>query len=127
MLTNDLGIIALFDGDRLEGYVFAVGGGLGMTHNKAHTYPRLGSYIAFIEPEARELLAGGAASLASATTGQHPQRIAPAYACSVSVSTFCRERIFSDAQPSSDRLASSGRQIKTERRMVFLPWRDCAV
>ena len=51
VLTNDLGIIALFDGDRLEGYVFAVGGGLGMTHNKAHTYPRLGSYIAFIEPD----------------------------------------------------------------------------
>jgi sulfite reductase (ferredoxin) len=51
VLTNDLGIVALFDGDRLEGYVFAVGGGLGMTHNKAHTYPRLGSYVAFIEPD----------------------------------------------------------------------------
>ena len=51
VLTNDLGIIALFDGDRLEGYVFAVGGGLGMTHNKAHTYPRLGSYVAFVEPD----------------------------------------------------------------------------
>jgi sulfite reductase (ferredoxin) len=51
VLTNDLGIIALFDGDVLQGYVFAVGGGLGMTHNKAHTYPRLGSYVAFIEPD----------------------------------------------------------------------------
>ena len=51
VLTNDLGIIALFNGDELQGYVFAVGGGLGMTHNKAHTYPRLGSYVAFIEPD----------------------------------------------------------------------------
>jgi len=62
VLTNDLGIIALFDGDRLEGYVFAVGGGLGMTHNKAHTYPRLGSYVAFIEPD--DLLAAVKAVIA---------------------------------------------------------------
>ena len=62
VLTNDLGIIALFDGDRLQGYVFAVGGGLGMTHNKAHTYPRLGSYVAFIEPD--DLLAAVKAVIA---------------------------------------------------------------
>ena len=62
VLTNDLGIIALFDGDRLDGYVFAVGGGLGMTHNKAHTYPRLGSYVAFIEPD--DLLAAVKAVIA---------------------------------------------------------------
>jgi sulfite reductase (ferredoxin) len=51
VLTNDLGIVALFEGDRLTGYNFAVGGGLGMTHNKPATYPRLASFIAFVEPD----------------------------------------------------------------------------
>ena len=35
VLTNDLGLIAMFDGDTLRGYNIAVGGGLGMTHNRA--------------------------------------------------------------------------------------------
>jgi sulfite reductase (ferredoxin) len=52
VLTNDLAIIALFKGDRLEGYNLAVGGGLGMTHNKPQTYPRLASLVVFIEPDA---------------------------------------------------------------------------
>ncbi|MEJ0069325.1 MAG: NADPH-dependent assimilatory sulfite reductase hemoprotein subunit [Pseudomonadota bacterium] len=51
VLTNDLGIIALFDGDRLEGYNLAVGGGLGMTHNKPKTYPRLATPVAFVAPD----------------------------------------------------------------------------
>jgi sulfite reductase (ferredoxin) len=50
VLTNDLGIIARFDGDTLLGYTIAVGGGLGMTHNNARTYPRLATPIAFVEP-----------------------------------------------------------------------------
>ncbi len=50
VLTNDLGIIAQFDGDVLQGYTIAVGGGLGMTHNKPRTYPRLATPIAFIGP-----------------------------------------------------------------------------
>lgn len=52
VLANDLGIIALFDGDRLTGYNLALGGGLGMTHNKPATFPRLASLTAFIEPDA---------------------------------------------------------------------------
>jgi sulfite reductase (ferredoxin) len=52
VLTNDLGIIARFDGDTLLGYTIAVGGGLGMTHNNARTYPRLATPIAFVEPAA---------------------------------------------------------------------------
>ncbi|MBI1777797.1 MAG: NADPH-dependent assimilatory sulfite reductase hemoprotein subunit [Proteobacteria bacterium] len=56
VLTNDLGIIALFEGERLVGYNLALGGGLGMTHNKPKTYPRLATPIAFIEPDG--LLAG---------------------------------------------------------------------
>ena len=50
VLTNDLGIVALFEGDTLTGYNIAVGGGLGMTHNNARTYPRLATPIAFIGP-----------------------------------------------------------------------------
>src|SRR5690606_33320430 len=43
--------IALFDGDTLAGYNIAVGGGLGMTHNKPKTYPRLATPVAFVPPE----------------------------------------------------------------------------
>ncbi len=50
VLTNDLGIIAIFNGDTLEGYNIAVGGGLGMTHNNPRTYPRLATPIAFVPP-----------------------------------------------------------------------------
>ncbi len=55
VLSNDLGVIAHFDGDRLEGYSIAVGGGLGMTHNNPRTFPRLATPICFVPPE--ELLA----------------------------------------------------------------------
>jgi sulfite reductase (ferredoxin) len=50
VLTNDLGVVAIFDGDTLLGYNIAVGGGLGMTHNNARTYPRLATPIAFVGP-----------------------------------------------------------------------------
>lgn len=48
VLTNDLGIVALFEGERLQGYNLCLGGGLGMTHNKPETYPRLATPIAFV-------------------------------------------------------------------------------
>lgn len=51
VFTNDLGIIAHFDGQDLRGYTLAVGGGLGMTHNKPRTYPRLATPLLFVEPE----------------------------------------------------------------------------
>ncbi|HZU90290.1 MAG TPA: NADPH-dependent assimilatory sulfite reductase hemoprotein subunit, partial [Stellaceae bacterium] len=50
VLTNDLGIVALFEGDELAGYNFSLGGGHGMTHNNPQTYPRLATPVAFIEP-----------------------------------------------------------------------------
>jgi sulfite reductase (ferredoxin) len=56
VLTNDLGIVALFDGETLQGYNLTLGGGLGMTHNKPKTYPRLATSIVFVPPE--DLLAG---------------------------------------------------------------------
>jgi sulfite reductase (ferredoxin) len=51
VLANDLGLIALFEGDTLLGYNVAVGGGLGMTHNKPSTYPRFGTLIGFVGPD----------------------------------------------------------------------------
>lgn len=50
VLTNDLGIVAHFEGQELRGYTIAVGGGLGMTHNKPRTYPRLATPIAYVQP-----------------------------------------------------------------------------
>jgi sulfite reductase (ferredoxin) len=52
VLTNDLGIVAIFDGDVLQGYNIAIGGGLGMTHNNVRTYPRLATPVAFVGPDA---------------------------------------------------------------------------
>ena len=51
VLTNDLGILAIFENHRLIGYNLAVGGGLGMTHNKPATYPRLATPAFFAKPE----------------------------------------------------------------------------
>ena len=51
VLSNDLGFVALFEGDVLQGYQVYVGGGQGMTHNKPGTYPRIASAIGFIGPD----------------------------------------------------------------------------
>jgi len=51
VLTNDLAIVALFEGERLTGYNFLLGGGHGMTHYMPKTFPRLATPVAFIEPE----------------------------------------------------------------------------
>ena len=59
VLTNDLGIVALFEGEQLAGYNFLIGGGHGMTHNKPETYPRLATPVAFVEPD--DLLPAAAA------------------------------------------------------------------
>ncbi len=49
--AQDLGFIAFADGDRLAGYDVVVGGGQGMSHGNAKTYPRLASLLGFINPE----------------------------------------------------------------------------
>ena len=51
VFCNDVGIVALFDGDDLQGFNVLAGGGLGMTHNKPKTYPRLASPLLFVEPD----------------------------------------------------------------------------
>ena len=52
VLANDLAFIALFDDqDTLTGYNVAIGGGLGMTHNRADTFPRLATPVCFVGPD----------------------------------------------------------------------------
>ncbi len=48
--SNDLGFLTVRDGDRLAGFNVLVGGGLGATHGKPDTYPRLASPLAFVRP-----------------------------------------------------------------------------
>jgi sulfite reductase (NADPH) hemoprotein beta-component len=51
VLTNDLGFIAIVEGDRLVGYNLAVGGGMGRSHGNAMTFPRLADVVGFFRPE----------------------------------------------------------------------------
>jgi sulfite reductase (ferredoxin) len=51
LFTHDLGLAGLFDADgELEGWNAYVGGGLGRTHRKPETYPRLADPLGFIRP-----------------------------------------------------------------------------
>jgi sulfite reductase beta subunit-like hemoprotein len=50
VLANDLGLIGLFEGDHLTGWQVCIGGGMGMTHNRRDTYPRLATPVAFVGP-----------------------------------------------------------------------------
>ena len=49
--TNDLGFVAIADGERLEGFNVLAGGGMGATHDDPSTYPRLADELGFIPPE----------------------------------------------------------------------------
>ena len=49
--TQDIGLIAIADKETFLGCNILVGGGLGMTHKKPQTYPRLGSLIGFVPAE----------------------------------------------------------------------------
>ena len=51
VLANDLGFVAVFDGDELQGYQVFVGGGQGMTHNNPRTYPRIATVVGFVAPD----------------------------------------------------------------------------
>ena len=49
--TNDLGVVPIVAADgTLEGYDLLAGGGLGMTHGKHATFPRLADEFAFVPP-----------------------------------------------------------------------------
>lgn len=57
IFTNDLGFIVIADGSKLLGYNLLVGGGMGMSHNNAETFPRLADELGFILPEHLETVA----------------------------------------------------------------------
>lgn len=51
VFTQDIGLVSVISGDRLEGFTVVIGGGMGMTHNKPKTYPCAAKPFCFIEPE----------------------------------------------------------------------------
>jgi sulfite reductase (NADPH) hemoprotein beta-component len=51
VFSQDLGFIAIYDGNRLQGFNVAVGGGMGMTYGDKLTYPQLARVIGFCRPE----------------------------------------------------------------------------
>jgi sulfite reductase (NADPH) hemoprotein beta-component len=57
LFTNDLGFIVIAEGDRLLGYNLIAGGGMGMSHGNAQTFPRLADVIGFLPPEHAEAAA----------------------------------------------------------------------
>jgi sulfite reductase (ferredoxin) len=41
--TQDIGLVAYLEGESLAGFTILIGGGMGMTHGKTETFPRLGT------------------------------------------------------------------------------------
>ncbi len=57
VLSNDLALIAIWEGETLRGTNVAVGGGMGMTHNRPDTYPRVASLVGSVGPDELRALA----------------------------------------------------------------------
>jgi sulfite reductase (NADPH) hemoprotein beta-component len=57
IFTNCLGFVAIAEGDKLLGYNLLAGGGLGMSHGNAETFPRMADVIGFFTPERIEAVA----------------------------------------------------------------------
>lgn len=51
VFTNDLGLVAIIENNKLLGFNVAVGGGLSTTHGNAETYARLATVIGFVNLE----------------------------------------------------------------------------
>ena len=51
IFSQDLGFIAIVEGGRLAGFNVAVGGGMGMSHGNADTFPRLADVMGFLTPD----------------------------------------------------------------------------
>jgi sulfite reductase (NADPH) hemoprotein beta-component len=63
IFTNDLGFVVIEENGRLAGYDVLVGGGMGMSHGNAHTFPRLADLIGFVLPEQLEAVAKAAITI----------------------------------------------------------------
>jgi len=59
VFTNCLGFVAVAEADRLLGYNLLAGGGLGMSHGNAQTFPRLADVIGFFPPDQLVAVARG--------------------------------------------------------------------
>jgi sulfite reductase (NADPH) hemoprotein beta-component len=55
--TNDLGFVVIAENGKLVGYNLLAGGGLGMSHGNANTFPRLADVIGFLTPDNLEVFA----------------------------------------------------------------------
>ena len=51
VFSNDLGFVGIAEDGKIAGYNVLVGGGLGMTHGKTATFPRVADVIGFCLPE----------------------------------------------------------------------------
>jgi sulfite reductase (NADPH) hemoprotein beta-component len=51
IFSQDLGFIAIVENGKLAGYNVTVGGGQGMSHGNAATYPRLADVLGFVTPD----------------------------------------------------------------------------
>jgi sulfite reductase (NADPH) hemoprotein beta-component len=51
VFSQDLGLIAIVEEEKLVGFNVAIGGGMGMTHGDKETYPQLAKVIGFVKPE----------------------------------------------------------------------------
>src|SRR6266699_1256919 len=45
--TQDIGLVASLEGERLDGFTVLIGGGMGMTHGKKETFPRLATPLCY--------------------------------------------------------------------------------
>ena len=70
IFTHDLSLETVLDGNRVRGFNVLAGGGLGSTHGKAETFPRLADRIGFVTPEQ----AVGAVEAASAVYRDYGDR-----------------------------------------------------
>ncbi len=51
IFANDVGLIAIGEGDKLKGFNIAIGGGMGMTFSAPETHPRLADLIGYVPYE----------------------------------------------------------------------------
>lgn len=57
IFTHDLGFIVIAENGEVVGYNLLAGGGMGMTHGNAATFPRLADVLGFFRPEHLEAMA----------------------------------------------------------------------
>ncbi len=57
VFANDIGLIAIIENDKLQGFNIAIGGGLSTTHGNDETYARLATVIGFTNSEEKTLKA----------------------------------------------------------------------